>query len=427
MKSLDDYKRSVIWHVVTGKYEVMPDLTLRKRRVEEMKESKTEWIGRIPKEWETARLKDVAEITNGSTPPTTDISLWEPEERDWFTPVDLTEWPAELEESKRRVSEKGANTLRCADAGAILMSGRAPVGLLGITTKPCVFNQGCKAITSKERCLAMILFVAVDYIKTLANATTFEEISSGKTGSIAIPRIPEEEGRWIEQFLKKFTSSLPDPSALISAREEFKKSLIWHIVTGKYEVLDNGKLRKRGAEEMKTSNCSYLPLIPKDWELRRFKDDCEYISGVNIEKDQLNTNETGTQFLRTNDIWEESSIEKGKLHFDGNTNGYPTIKETDYIICCDGFSNEPGKGTIGVWRHGLKGIIGPHIKKIVTKNEWAAIAHGVQTTTEQLCVHARGSIALSAGHHLQEIRFTQPKSNAEKEKITCWLKKRDLL
>ena len=199
------WKKSLIWHVVTGKYEILDNGKLRKRGTGEMKDSGVEWIGRVPKEWGTARVKDIAEITNGSTPPTTDKSLWEPEEKNWFTPVDLTEWPTILGEANRKVSQKGADTLRTAKKGSILMSGRAPVGLLGIATEDCVFNQGCKAITSKEECLPMILFVAVDYIRSLANATTFEEISSGKTGSIKIPRIPAQEGKKIKAFLKNMT------------------------------------------------------------------------------------------------------------------------------------------------------------------------------------------------------------------------------
>jgi len=32
--------------------------------------------------------------------------------------------------------------------------------------------------------------------------------------------------------------------------EEYKQSVIWHVVTGKYEVLENGKLRKRKSCEL---------------------------------------------------------------------------------------------------------------------------------------------------------------------------------
>src|SRR5699024_12053558 len=72
--------------------------------------------------------------------------------------------------------EQGAKLV---DTGVII-SGRAPVGYVGVVVTPSAFNQGCKAICTAQnhRYVAYALTASKSNLQVLANGTTFSEISS---------------------------------------------------------------------------------------------------------------------------------------------------------------------------------------------------------------------------------------------------------
>lgn len=89
---LQEYRKAVISEAVTK--GLNPDAP--------MKDSGIDWIGKIPERWETARVKNVAHLQTGKTPPTNDSSYFDglfP----WFTPGDLRGFETDF--SERHVSE----------------------------------------------------------------------------------------------------------------------------------------------------------------------------------------------------------------------------------------------------------------------------------------------------------------------------------
>lgn len=72
IEKLEEAKKSLISEVVTGKVKVVKngeDFEIVKRNDSEMKDSGVEWIGKIPKDWEVKRLKNVLlKIGSGKTP-----------------------------------------------------------------------------------------------------------------------------------------------------------------------------------------------------------------------------------------------------------------------------------------------------------------------------------------------------------------------
>jgi len=188
--------------------------------------------------------------------------------------------------------------------------------------------------------------------------------------------------------------------------EEYKQSVIWHVVTGKYEVLENGKLRKR-------KSCELIENCPKGWLHYRFKDRCEYIMGQNIPKEKTNTTGEGYQFLRTNDVFELSSIKKDPLFYNGDTENLVVKNKEDLLICTEGFNQKIGAGTLGVCTKKFEGIISDHLR-IVRINasgyekEWLEYYHQSWETKYQLVSKAVGSIAYRASHVIPEVRYIIP-------------------
>jgi restriction endonuclease S subunit len=271
MKSLEDYKRSVIWHVVTGKYEVLPDLTLRRRGEREMESSCSALIGKKPKAWKEFRLKARFRLESGSYNSTDadgdgDIPFYRATADNpcaVHSKFDF-DFPCYILLPKDGGSPANMFGPEVAMGTSFLVNGKAAAtshcyAIIPTTGDPVWLHQQLVARKQDLNCKAIY-------------TTGLGSLARRTVENFVVPTPEQKEKELILAFLEKFTSSLPDPAPLIAAKEAFKKSLIWHVVTGKYEVLDNGKLRKRNAGEMKESGVEWIGRIPKEWGTRRVKE-----------------------------------------------------------------------------------------------------------------------------------------------------------
>jgi len=97
-----------------------------------------------PKGWSIKCLSNVGQIISGSTPSTTDESNWDGDVN-WVTPAELGE-QLYYGETVRKLTVAGAKGLVLMPIGTVLLSSRAPIGKLAITTVPMCCNQGFKNI-----------------------------------------------------------------------------------------------------------------------------------------------------------------------------------------------------------------------------------------------------------------------------------------
>ena len=103
--------------------------------------------GRRSRFQRTERLKkgtDLFGVKTGTTPSTKKTEYWESEEINWFTPMDLSklENSLYLKESERKITKLALQktNLNLIPLGSIILSTRAPVGYVGVTTTDATFN-----------------------------------------------------------------------------------------------------------------------------------------------------------------------------------------------------------------------------------------------------------------------------------------------
>jgi len=144
-------------------------------------------LGPIPEGWEVSPIGDLVRVVGGSTPRTSNPEFWEGGHHLWVTPKDLSGMASPiLIDASRRITDAGVNQIssRLLPARSILLSSRAPVGYLAVTTEPTAINQGfIGMICDRDVPNSYILNWArenMDTIKGNAGGTTFAEIS--KTG-----------------------------------------------------------------------------------------------------------------------------------------------------------------------------------------------------------------------------------------------------
>lgn len=151
-----------------------------------------------PKErWERKMLKEVSTIIGGSTPKTSDASNWVGN-NNWVTPAELN-GEKYYGKTKRTISDKAAKGMQLLPVGTILLSSRAPIGKVAITTEPMYCNQGfknivCSNVLYNEYVYWYILF-SVPQLEALGVGATFKELSKSRTEEfpISFPSLSEQE------------------------------------------------------------------------------------------------------------------------------------------------------------------------------------------------------------------------------------------
>lgn len=146
---------------------------------------------------ERKMLKEVSTIIGGSTPKTSDASNWGGN-NNWVTPAELN-GEKYYGKTKRTISDKAAKGMQLLPVGTVLLSSRAPIGKVAITTEPMYCNQGfknivCSNVLYNEYVYWYILF-SVPQLEALGVGATFKELSKPKTEefSISFPPLAEQE------------------------------------------------------------------------------------------------------------------------------------------------------------------------------------------------------------------------------------------
>lgn len=250
------------------------------RYYQSYKDTDFEWIGRIPSHWEIAKLKRFSLVVNGSTPNTSNPDYWDGDII-WITPLDLGKLNGKLfiAESSRKISKNGLDNCGASltPIGSIIISSRAPIGHLAISSNVSCTNQGCKTLViDKNRVLNTFLYYCIlafkNVLQSYGQGTTFVELSSQNLKDFLTIYPPLYEQQAIADYLDRKTVQIDTLIAkkqhLIELLQEYRTALINQAVT---KGLDPNV-------PMKDSGYDWLGKIPEHWEMKKLK----YLSKVNF-------------------------------------------------------------------------------------------------------------------------------------------------
>ena len=150
--------------------------------------------------WASVPLADVAEIVSGATPRTGEERFWGGDIL-WTTPKDISDLDtAYLDRPPRTITEEGLKSCAASllPAESVLLSSRAPIGLVAINRQPVATNQGFKSLVpDRKRLDSKFLYYwlrsRTSYLQGLGNGATFKEISKAVVERIEIPLPPLDE------------------------------------------------------------------------------------------------------------------------------------------------------------------------------------------------------------------------------------------
>lgn len=167
-------------------------------------------VGVIPEDWEVKSLGDIAQINMGQSP---DSKFY----KSYKTGLPLIQGNADLKNKKQVIRFWSSQITKTCDEGEIIMTVRAPVGAIGLSTeRSCIGRGVCslKANNIEKFFLYFSLEFKESEWKALEQGSTFTAANSNQIKGFQIPLPPTKA----EQTA--IATALNDADALISSLEK---------------------------------------------------------------------------------------------------------------------------------------------------------------------------------------------------------------
>ncbi|WP_283265707.1 restriction endonuclease subunit S [Streptococcus dysgalactiae] len=211
-------------------------LTLHQRQLDLLKEHKKTYLRllfpakgqKVPAlrfdsfegDWEEKKLGEVAEITMGQSPSSTNYTA---------NPSDyiLVQGNADLKNGYVFPRVWTTQITKTADAGDLIISVRAPVGDVAKTAFDVVLGRGVAGIKGNEFLFKTLSKLKNDgYWKRLSTGSTFESINSDdiKSTIIQIPTLPEQEA--IGNFFSTLDEEIVQVESKLASIKDMKATLL---------------------------------------------------------------------------------------------------------------------------------------------------------------------------------------------------------
>lgn len=302
------------------------------------KDSGIAWIGEIPGEWETSRLKFLINFINGFAFDSNDFSL----EKD--IPVirqsDISEninWETTLKVEDDIKLEP--YSLKFND---IIIGMSGSIGKLCIYTSPqkAYINQRVGIIRSKQNPFIYYLLQTKgfeEHNKLLSYGTAVLNISASNIGLFRIPFPPLSVQQSISSFLDTKCGEI---DSLISIQEEMISELLAYKQSVITEAVTKGLDKKA---KMKNSGVEWIGDIPEEWEVTKIKRVADTTSG-STPRSISNTSDSTIKWFRTTDI-NENIVSDSPIHLtkeEFSSASCPLLKPNTCLVAMYG-----GAGTIG--------------------------------------------------------------------------------
>ncbi len=240
----DRFGREQILETITSLDDKIDLLHRENATLEQMAETLfRQWfVVEAKEEWEEGKLGDILSVKGGTTPSTKEPNFWDGDIA-WTSPRDVTTLDGlYLFETEKKITQKGLEQISSGllPAGTLLMSSRAPVGVLAFAEIPLAINQGYIAILddkgySKEF-VYLWLKTNMDVVHSYSNGSTFMEISKSAFKSIDIVIPPKEEVGIFVEKIKPYFEKIRMNEIQIQTLIQTRDGLLPRLMSGEVKI-----------------------------------------------------------------------------------------------------------------------------------------------------------------------------------------------
>ena len=245
------------------------------KRYPEYKESGVAWIGEIPIHWKIKRLKYIADLNMGQSPPSEEYNSDQ-----IGTP--FLQGNAEFGSHHPTPKIYCPTAKKHANPNDILLSVRAPVGAINIANQEYGIGRGLCAIRPRtnqfeRRYAKYLLEIVRAELHVVATGSTYEAVTVDEVSNLTCVVPPLSKQSTIANFLDRKTEQIDELIRIkkrqIELLQEQRTALINQVVT---KGLDPNV-------EMKPSGVEWIGKIPAHWKIKKLK----YIAKIlpsNVDK-----------------------------------------------------------------------------------------------------------------------------------------------
>lgn len=175
--------------------------------------------------WGRKTLKDIGIIVSGATPRTDDPLNWG-DKYNWVTPAEL-KGEKYIGRTQKQITDHALSKtkLTLMPPGTVLLSSRAPIGKVAITTEPMYCNQGFKNIVCGNKFFNGFLYYYLianqKELNRRGNGVTFKEISKKNVEAfpVIVPSLYEQQAiaselDAVQEMIDGYKAQLADLDAL---------------------------------------------------------------------------------------------------------------------------------------------------------------------------------------------------------------------
>jgi hypothetical protein len=236
IEKLKAYKLSIITEAVTN--GLNPDV--------EMKGSGVEWIGEIPSNWKITSISRLATVVRGASPrPAGDPLYFNGSDVPWITVAEVTKDDGKyITSTSEYLTSAGAEKSRMVESGTLLLSNSgATLGVPKVTLIDGCINDGSLAFYNLKIDQIFLLYVLKSRTYELRKEMSGygqPNLNTDIVKAIKIPLPPQEKQedivKYLDQKCPAIDKVIADRQVIIEKLGQYKKSLIYEVVTGKKEI-----------------------------------------------------------------------------------------------------------------------------------------------------------------------------------------------
>lgn len=300
------------------------------------------WFNDVPTDWKVIKLKNIFKLINGGTPKSDVKEYWSDSEVIWITPEDLSKEDKYLDNSKRKISKLGLESCSASfiKANSLILSTRAPIGNIKISTVPFTTNQGCKSLEVKKKLninyYYYVLLIAKEHLNTLGQGTTFLELSNYNLKNVVVPYPKIEIQNKISFYLD---TKCEDIDELI----EYKKKQIKLLEQQRQSIITEAVTKGLNPNvKMKDSGVEWIGEIPEHWGIKKVKHFATHVgSGKTPSGGSEVYLDEGVPFLRSLNVHFDGIRLKDLVFISEETNSemrHSQVKPLDILLNITGAS-----------------------------------------------------------------------------------------
>lgn len=220
--------------------------------------------------WQKKTIGQIGKVISGSTPRTDNPSNWEGGTYNWVTPAEL-KGDKYYGSTIKKITDTAleSTNLTLMPIGTVLLSSRAPIGKVAITTEPMYCNQGFKNIECNSSIHNEFLYYYLRYnndeLNRRGNGVTFKEISKKivEQFPVIVPSLEEQKG--IASELDAIQTMIDGYKAQITDLDELANSIF--LETFGDPITNDKGWELTNLENVSNNNGSYgagSPSAPKE-------------------------------------------------------------------------------------------------------------------------------------------------------------------